>query len=265
MPSPVAPDYYINFVIPVYNRAHSLSLALEALRLQSDHRFTVVIADDGSTDKIMPVVLLASKFMSIRYFFRPHDAYNVALMRNYGAKLRTTNCTHIWCLDSDILLNKGAVRHAYQLMLKYPRAIIVGRYDWLPPLVVEPQDVMLRWDDIINARLPIATGNWGAIRHYPDTRHVDWDSHAVQKNIKGAALSGNIIVPVEWWERVGGFDDNIKAQGSDCDFGKRLSKEDADFIFCGHIIGYHIEHERDMKFVQESVQWTIQYMKEKGL
>ena len=253
-----------SFVIPVYNRQVNLDLVLYALTLQTVKGFEIIIADDGSDDKTRDAALKYQDRPPIKYYWHKHAGYRVSLNRNQGTRLRRKECTHIWYLDSDVLLNRKAVEHATKLCAQHPEAVICGRYDWLPAMHVTTNDVKDRWDELIHHRLQRVRTNYKPGIVGDDPRQAKgWTCPTILSNPRGIALSGNLIVPAMWFERSGGFDENIEGQGQDCEFSYTLAELGAKAIRCPHIIGYHLDHFRDTKWMTASVLDTIEYIHEK--
>ena len=73
----------ISVVLPAYNAAATLSVALESLRRQTYRRWEALVIDDGSTDETARLVREFSQLDSrIRLFTRPHAGIVPAL--NFG-------------------------------------------------------------------------------------------------------------------------------------------------------------------------------------
>jgi len=256
------PDF--SYVIPVYNRQVNIGLVLKALTLQTDQDFEVIIADDGSEDRTRDIVLSYADTLSLKYYWHKHAGYRVSLNRNQGSRLRRATCTHIWYIDSDVMLNRGAVAHARELCAKLPEVVVCGRYDWLPPMIVTMGDVEHRWNAIIAHQLPRIKVDYQPGIVGDDPRDPDnWTCPEVLPSPAGFALSGNLIVPATWFEKTGGFDEKIEGQGQDCDFSYNLARAGARAVRCPHIIGYHLNHYRDTKWMTESVLDTIEYIHKK--
>lgn len=263
----MAQEASFSFVVPTYNREQNLFLLLYALCLQNDQDFEVVISDDGSTDDTRLMLLQYRNSLCIRYCWREHDGYRVGLARNEGTHLANPKSTHIWFIDSDILLNKNAVNYARNLCTREFDAIICGRYDWLPPMKITPEDVARRWRLLTTGRLqrvavdyPHETG----VR--PDHRsHIKGRTGTFfdckTRHVSRGTLSGNLIVPRIWLKR--GFDDTIHGQGQDGEFGHHICELGAECIFCDEIVGYHMAHFCDNEWRSRSVQRTIRYINKK--
>ena len=264
----------IAFIIPVYNRKENLRLVLHALSLQTDPFFSIVVADDGSTDDPESVVAEYTERMQVRFCTQEHAGYRVSRVRNNGVRAccRPQALTHYWFIDSDVVLNRLAVEAIRPFLTAYPDTVVCGRYDWLPPMHITKEDLEQRWNKLVRGELPasaqaepvqIGGRDFPGHRRRRDTRlNVDWGS-TTPSLCTGATLSGNLIVPCAAFHAVGGFDTRIEGQGQDCDFGKMLGREGVQMIFSEDIIGYHLYHRRDLEFCSTSVQKTIAYMKEK--
>jgi len=264
----------IAFIIPVYNRVQNLRLVLHALSLQTDPFFSVVVADDGSTDDPAAVVTEYAEQMQVRFCTQEHAGYRVSRVRNNGVRAcsRPQALTHYWFIDSDVMLNRYAVESIRPFLTENPSIVVCGRYDWLPPMHITTKDVELHWNKVIRGELPVLDGQdsssiggheiIGQRRHMDVRKNANW-SNTVPSLCTGATLSGNLIVPCAAFHAVGGFDQKIEGQGQDCDFGKMLGREGVQMIFSDAIIGFHLYHYRDLEFCATSVKKTIAYMKEK--
>lgn len=250
-----------SFIVATYNRTVNIALILKALSLQTDPDFEVIIADDGSEDNTRDVVLSFRDRLRLKYYWHKHDGYGVCLVRNQGARLRQAGCTHLWYIDSDVMLNRKAVAHARELCGQHPDKVICGRYDWLPPMKVTEADVEHRWDDIMNHRLPRVAVDYETplIGEDPREARVWTCPNEWPFGVMGIALSGNLIVPAMWFVRTGGFDESLKTAGEDCEFSYNLADKGARAICCPHIIGYHVDHRRDKAWMDASVLETIKY------
>jgi len=256
----------LGFVIPTYNRSFNLELALTGLQQQTYHKFSVAIWDDGSEDD-GETTAVSQRFavgMDIRYGWHKHAGYRVSLNRNRGVRLLDPDTTHIWFLDSDVVLNPNAVSHAVEHIVSASHVVIIGKYIWLPPMKVSVDDVRYRWDDFVACRLPLQKVDYVQdIMNRDPRKETIWDCLQIRSEIRGISLGGNLIVPMTWFQRTGGFDEKIEGQGQDCEFGYNLQAAGAQRIACAEIVGYHVAHYRDRKFLQDSVKETIVYIHEK--
>ena len=247
-----------SFVIPTFNRKQNLSLVLWALCLQTDQDFEVVVSDDGSTDGTEEMVKAYLRHLRLKYYWHEDKGYRVSLTRNQGTRIADQTSTHIWFIDSDVLLVKEAVAFARGLCAREPDAIICGRYDWLPPMQVTLEDVAERFDLIAQARLPKAEIPGNFSRAYRDDPRASTDFDCETRRRGRGTLSGNLIVPRQWLSR--GFDETIENQGQDGEFGHHVYELGAELIFCDKIRGYHLAHRADDAWKTQSVAKTIRHI-----
>lgn len=87
----------ISIIIPTYNRAHSLPVAVQSVLEQSAPNWELIIVDDGSTDdtkKVLEKYLLDER---VKYYFQENSGVSAA--RNKGVVLSRGD--YIIFLDSD--------------------------------------------------------------------------------------------------------------------------------------------------------------------
>ena len=91
---------HFSIVIPVYNRPDEVDELLDSLCRQTDKRFEVILAEDGSTQKSDLVAQKYANQLSIIYFEKPNSG--PGLTRNAGAK--KTNYDYLIFFDSDCII-----------------------------------------------------------------------------------------------------------------------------------------------------------------
>jgi len=264
----------VSFVIPVYNRTSNVLCVLKSLALQvlpeGEEPFEVIVADDGSTDGLHAVLPWSE--LDLKYYRHKHAGYRVSLMRNQGSRIARAGTDYFWYLDSDVLLPRGAYSAAMKLLSKHAGRVIAGRYDWLPPMNVTPDDVAHRWGDILACGIekpksdvePVWGGVFSPVHPFniDPRRSVDWSATKVYP-CSGAMLSGNLLVPRQAWLDTGGFDEEIEAQGQDSEFGRHCGVLGYEMVFSGELGGYHLYHHRDILAMTLGVRDTIKYIHEK--
>ncbi len=158
----------ISFVIPFYQRVHSVQLTLRALTQITDSNFEVILVNDGSFDtfgrplshesllaQLQPKSSLPVKFVHLTRAQprEPGDfAYRPALARNIGA--RHARAPYVVFLDPDTLLNENFVYEALNLF-KTHEVIMPKRNRALSPeLLGQTQPKSPAWDFFYNDPLP---------------------------------------------------------------------------------------------------------------
>lgn len=254
----------ISVIVPTYNRRHNLRLMFTALVEQTSQDFEVIIADDGSDDATLGVVDSFASRLDITYCWRRHDGFRAGQARNMGAKLAQGSA--LLFIDSDILLNQGALEHYGNLHAANPSAIIAGRYDWLPPMRVKQIDITERWDALIGGALPKLRADDPVVGIIgPDPRGNIFDSSKVLWTRYALSVySGNLLVPRQAYWELGAFDESMVGHGGeDCEFAIRAEIAGLPVIFAEEVIGYHVYHWRDQKRNKFEVFDNIAYIREK--
>lgn len=89
----------ISIIIAVYNRKDELQELLFSLINQTDKNFEIVIVDDGSQEKLEPIVSTYAEVLDIKYYYKANSG--AGLSRNYGAEHASGN--YYIFLDSDCI------------------------------------------------------------------------------------------------------------------------------------------------------------------
>ncbi len=75
----------ISVIVSTYNRPDALKACVDSLLAQTDKRFEIIIADDGSTGKTAELVqnyICASKKIAIHHVYQEDDGFRVGRIRN---------------------------------------------------------------------------------------------------------------------------------------------------------------------------------------
>lgn len=220
--------FKLSFVISSYNREANLRRVLSSLVFQTDRDFEVIVADDGSTDGTAAMVRKMAERLPIKYFWHKNRGYRLSAVRNTGASLRAKGTTHVWWLDSDVVLPKDAVAQAKKICAKHPDAVLAGRYDWMHkhrwPIECGPN----YWEEF--TKLPFRA----------DHRKKSFDNETVYTFYEGGVIGANILCPIKWLAR--GFDESIMTGGEDGEFSYHLQEQGAPVIFSSAIGGLHMWH-----------------------
>lgn len=109
-------DYFLSFIVPTYNRAHTICAAIDSIYAQTNLKipWEVVVTDDASTDNTI-AILQAYKNRYENFFFYVHE-------HNLGpSKARNTCIAHargdlLFNLDSDNILEPDSVQQLVDVL-----------------------------------------------------------------------------------------------------------------------------------------------------
>lgn len=90
-------DVLISVIIPLYNKAATVSTTLKSLAAQSYQNWELIIVNDGSTDNSAEQVQLFSSQMPMKYFEKQNGG--VCSARNYG--VQKARGSYVVFLDAD--------------------------------------------------------------------------------------------------------------------------------------------------------------------
>jgi glycosyltransferase involved in cell wall biosynthesis len=108
---------FFSIIIPTYNRADFLKIAINSVIEQSFQDFELIIVDDGSDDATKEVLNCYDTYKNIRYIHQPHKG--VSETRNKG--IRSANGEFICFLDSDDRFRTDKLAVTYKYIKKYPK------------------------------------------------------------------------------------------------------------------------------------------------
>lgn len=231
-------------VIPVgAQRLQNLLFVLETLNKQTSKLALVVLVCDGPDAHIkaeMPYKLPTAVFGC------PKHEPGKEQPRNLGVRLiedlkqrdmRFAGITHVWFLDTDVIVRPRALEMYERAMEEDPTPrILVGPYDWLPPDVREPVE------DLKN-----------------DPRWVTFDEYGPKDIFTGdlsaglGCFSGNLVWPIELFSRVGGFwNDLHHGRCEDGELGLRAVAMGMPISFVPEARGWHLHHERNIEWIVQA-------------
>ena len=119
---PHAPQPLISVVIPMHNRARTISAAITSVLQQSMHDCEIIVVDDGSTDDGRQCVMSLDD-ARIRYVYQPHSGANSA--RNHGIDLARGR--YVALLDSDDRFLQGHLERSLAALSRAPEAVVFAR------------------------------------------------------------------------------------------------------------------------------------------
>lgn len=233
----------VGVVIPVGpGRTENLLAVLGAIAQQTVKPNIVVVVCDGEEAALelegaYPVPLAVART-------EKHQP-GLEQPRNFGVKLLEelvkpdmglAPCTHVWFLDSDVLVEPDALEHYQGAMEAEPlERILIGPYDWMPPGHREPMHDLHndpRWDFF--------------------NEHQPWDIIREQINAGLACFSGNLVWPIEEFKRVGGFWNELHhGRCEDGELGARAVAMGVPISLVPDARGWHMDHPRNMNWIRE--------------
>lgn len=117
-------DPFFTIVIPTYNRAEYVALAIQSALRQDFDSFEIIVVDDGSRDATESIVKNISDHR-LKYFKKPNGERAAA--RNYGIKRAIGE--YITFLDSDDLLKPHHLSTAKSFITRHAPDIFHLGYD----------------------------------------------------------------------------------------------------------------------------------------
>lgn len=239
-------------VMAVHNRIENVRRSLHSWSLQGRKDFSIVVADDASTEDIQGLVKRYARVLNVRYVSTGGGfPRTVPVALNTGTRAVPQETTHLWYTDGDIIFNPKAVQAAYAHIEVHPTRVLAGRYDWMPPMHFSPRDLAQDFQRFVDCRFPRGDGEpthtERRVDHRARSGKGSWFQHQLLDTC-GAILGANVIIPVQAWHDVGGWDEHIPgANANDCDFGWCLSDAGYCLLTCDCIIGYHQWHPRNLE------------------
>jgi glycosyltransferase involved in cell wall biosynthesis len=104
---------FFSIIIPTYNRAQHLVVAIKSLLQQDFDDVEVLIVDDGSTDNTETVVAqLCKSHSNLKYFYKQNEERSIA--RNFG--IMKARGKYVGFLDSDDIVYSNHLQTAYRLL-----------------------------------------------------------------------------------------------------------------------------------------------------
>ncbi len=216
----------ISIVITTYNRSDALLCVLQALELQNDTNFEVVIADDGSADAhVEPVMSAMEKFTyPVTHVWHPDVGFTAAKVRNLGVV--SSSGQYLILLDGDCIPDVDFV--SQHRLLAEQRRFVNGSRVLLSESFTH---LVLTGNESVSAQSPRrwllrracgASSKWAGWLRLPDM------SLREQRKFKWKGIrSCNMALWKSDYIAVNGFDETFVGWGH----------EDADFVLRLHNCG----------------------------
>jgi glycosyltransferase involved in cell wall biosynthesis len=211
----------VSVIVPTFNRAALLRVAIASVLCQSCHNLEVVVVDDGSRDATPAVVMeIAEKDKRVRYFRQKNRGVSAA--RNAG--LAKARGQYVAFLDSDDAWLPWKLKLQMDFFRQFPQVGMV----WTNMDAIDI-DGHIRDRNYLRSmysaynRLPEDS----LFAHSQTIASPDQPGHkayAYWGNIYTQMLFGNlvhtstVVLRSDWARQVGGFDESLKYGGEDYKF-----------------------------------------------
>lgn len=225
-------------------REHNLQLVLSSIRKQGHYPETpIVVVDDGGG---LGMSELAWGVTIIR---TPKHEPGMEQPRNIGVRhLATLGVTHVWFLDSDVVIKEGAYDEIMAALRHDSDRILVAPYDWLEAHL-RPTLNRASWPPFWSAALRVRNDpRWEMFHHTlsPDQLYNADLSAGL------ACFSGNLVWPVDRFEHVGGFWSEIHhGRCEDGELGLRAVAMEVPISLVAEARGFHLWHPVHPTIAQE--------------
>jgi glycosyltransferase involved in cell wall biosynthesis len=242
----------LSIIIPAYNRADTLSQALEYLTVQevnTDFDIEIVVVDDGSTDHTSQVIKDFSKRMkTLTSDYIPRDEYsNRSRTKNRGAFI--SNGDVLVFMDTGILVPRNFClkiyeRYKHENLKDTNLALIHYMYGlWVDPSFDDMSIIDGITPDNINNYQDRMHRNSAWIDYREglfDLVHDDLDQLDAPWSV---AWGLGFTVTKRLFDKTGGFDESFMDWGGeDKDFTFRLFKQGAQYKAERDAFGIHLPH-----------------------
>lgn len=242
----------LGVVIPAFNRSNNLRLLLSSLERQTSQDFTVVIADDGSTDNTREMVLATAELSNWRGRLRwvgcgKNRGGRRGRARNIGVGNLPLQATDVLFLDSDIVLSPDAVEEHQRLLSCERPSTVFGMFDWLPPLPEETIGEFIeggRFAELLALVPQIPQERVEGTFIGPELRRAELFNDMKRSALDGRwALYTNTSLPLASFESVNGFDEGMYGYGfEDMEFGLRCQQAGMECLYARGARGAHVWH-----------------------
>lgn len=234
----MTPGIKVGVVIPVGpGRRENLMMVLRSLEAQTLKPERIVLVCDGEaatiqTDEAQAVVpsIMVTSVVTKKHQPGMEQPRNIGVrfLRHLDPKI-----SHAWFCDSDVILAPDAGERFGEAMAFDSERILIGPYEWLPPGVRRPTEARNdpRWSSFN--------------RHDPDETVVSDLSAGL------ACFTGNLIWPIDEFQRVGGFWNEIHhGRCEDGELGLRAVAMGVPIGFVREARGWHLDHPRSIEWIE---------------
>jgi len=212
----------VTIVIPTYNRASDLNRTLDALRVQSEQSFSILVVDNSSTDSTSEIISDQIKHWKSRLSCLVKEPNGPASARNFGLDYADTPYTMF--LDSDVELHVHWISRALEHLSGNSEITALGG------------QVVYAFD---KQRLNAYGGDIG-------TFGLAWDllegAATQEANVPRRRIWANcsaLLVRTPDCKNLGGFDERFFYGFEDSDFGWRLNTGGYESWVFPDLVAYH--------------------------
>lgn len=178
----------ISFIIPTYNRVHTISKSIQSIIEQTCSEWELIIVDDGSKDETRKYIEPYLRDIRIKYSYQINQG--VAVARNHGVHLAKGE--YLIFLDSDDIVENSLVQ-----------TLIENSY-------MDYDSVSWQMNKIVDSKSEIVKPkNHGYIWNYQTANY----------------LAGSVCYKKEFFLKVGGYDPHLNF-GENFELGLRISQLD---------------------------------------
>lgn len=202
----------------------------------------VIVADGWTPDSSLQQIGPCASITKLDHVFHEMQKHEPGREqpRNVGVRILRENfpeCTHVWFVDSDVLMDRNALQEYANALLGYMDDIVMfGPYDWMPAGADQPMPELRndpRWaffNEVMNDDVKLRTG----------------------LNAGLACFSGNLVWPIDEFEEIGGFWNEIHhGRCEDGELGIRAHRDGIEFLPVPEARGWHMDHPRDVPRILE--------------
>lgn len=212
----------LSVVIPTHNRRELLRSLLTALARQTADpaTFEVVVVLDGCTDGTKDM-LRAQRYPFPLKLIEQSGQGGPAVARNAGAKAAAGRL--LLFLDDDVEPSPGCIgAHRWAHEVQGGATVVLGPYPPAPHASAELFRLIIR--------------NWW-------TKHFQSLASPEHRFSFKDLLTGNLSLPAQLWEQMGGLDPSFRAAHEDFELGVRLMQLGIPFRYAPDALAYHHEYE----------------------
>lgn len=249
----------VSVIIPVYNQTDKLRKCIQGFQEQeftTDIKWEIIIADDGSEDKIQDDCIIMSVLSQFNI------PINVINSEHCGrAKIRNLAIGEargrvlIFC-DGDRIPCKDYIQRHFDVINKHEKVVSIGN----------PMDFFGR-EFLFDERINIQSRNTNYFNCISSifTVHIDESTLTTSSKLAWLALLiGNSAIRKKDLVNIGAFDEDFYAWGFEhFELGYRLQKLNYRFMLSRDIINYHLVHKHNATEMQEGFKKSIDIISNK--